>query len=225
MNIVSLIRSKDEQMLFGQIESSGTKGKNISQSKIFFRVCCAGGLQGRVAVEGSGVPANGRRRGGAGALPRHYVRAGRKGVSLRGLSQPGAVCARPLRCPLPAACHAAKRESTGPPARPPGRPPETNGLCPPACRPAHQQLCASGEAAKPDPDVAIIGQRLANVKHKILVLSGKGGVGKSTFSAQVCAGRHVQPRAHARIFQSVVLRNVHSGTCSWPWRLREWTSK
>ena len=89
-------------MLFGQIESSGTKGKNISQSKIFFRVCCAGGLQGRVAVEGSGVPANGRRRGGAGALPRHYVRAGRKGVSLRGLSQPGAVCARPLRCPLPA---------------------------------------------------------------------------------------------------------------------------
>jgi hypothetical protein len=98
-------------------------------------------------------------------------------------------------------------------------------LCPPACRPAHQQLCASGEAAKPDPDVAIIGQRLANVKHKILVLSGKGGVGKSTFSAQVCAGRHVQPRAHARIFQSVFLRNVHSGTCSWPWRLREWTSK
>jgi Mrp family chromosome partitioning ATPase len=26
---------------------------------------------------------------------------------------------------------------------------------------------------------------MANVKHKILVLSGKGGVGKSTFSAQL----------------------------------------
>ena len=52
----------------------------------------------------------------------------------------------------------------------------------------NQQLCASGEAAKPDPAVAVIAQRLANVKHKILVLSGKGGVGKSTFSAQMALG-------------------------------------
>jgi len=32
--------------------------------------------------------------------------------------------------------------------------------------------------------VAIV-ERLATVKHKLLVLSGKGGVGKSTFSAQL----------------------------------------
>ncbi len=30
-----------------------------------------------------------------------------------------------------------------------------------------------------------IEQRMRNIKHKILVLSGKGGVGKSTFSAQL----------------------------------------
>ena len=30
-----------------------------------------------------------------------------------------------------------------------------------------------------------IAERMATVKHKILVLSGKGGVGKSTFSAQL----------------------------------------
>jgi Mrp family chromosome partitioning ATPase len=28
-------------------------------------------------------------------------------------------------------------------------------------------------------------ERLNNIKHKLLVLSGKGGVGKSTFSAQL----------------------------------------
>ena len=37
----------------------------------------------------------------------------------------------------------------------------------------------------PDPDVAVIAERLAGVKHKILVLSGKGGVGKSTVTANL----------------------------------------
>lgn len=35
------------------------------------------------------------------------------------------------------------------------------------------------------PDLVTIMERMATVKHKILVLSGKGGVGKSTFSAQL----------------------------------------
>ena len=39
-----------------------------------------------------------------------------------------------------------------------------------------------------DPDVIAIGQRLKDVKRKILVLSGKGGVGKSTFAAQLAYG-------------------------------------
>lgn len=45
----------------------------------------------------------------------------------------------------------------------------------------NQQICAAAPKG-PDPDIPIIAARLAGVRHKILVLSGKGGVGKSTFS-------------------------------------------
>ena len=38
------------------------------------------------------------------------------------------------------------------------------------------------------PDVAAIGARLSSVRHIILVLSGKGGVGKSTFASQLAWG-------------------------------------
>ncbi|KAL6288202.1 hypothetical protein ACE6H2_012592 [Prunus campanulata] len=48
----------------------------------------------------------------------------------------------------------------------------------------NQQICATAPKG-PDPDVVAIAERMATVKHKILVLSGKGGVGKSTFSAQL----------------------------------------
>ncbi|XP_039755784.1 cytosolic Fe-S cluster assembly factor NUBP1 homolog [Pararge aegeria] len=47
----------------------------------------------------------------------------------------------------------------------------------------NQNICASGVPAGPDPAVELIKNRLANVKHKILVLSGKGGVGKSTVTS------------------------------------------
>ncbi|XP_029946313.1 cytosolic Fe-S cluster assembly factor nubp1 isoform X2 [Salarias fasciatus] len=49
----------------------------------------------------------------------------------------------------------------------------------------NQKLCASGAASAPDPAIAEIGAKLSTVQHKILVLSGKGGVGKSTFSAHL----------------------------------------
>jgi len=49
----------------------------------------------------------------------------------------------------------------------------------------NQKKCASGEAKQADPAVAEVAEKLAKVKHIILVLSGKGGVGKSTFSAQL----------------------------------------
>lgn len=40
----------------------------------------------------------------------------------------------------------------------------------------NQAVCASAPKG-PDPDIAVISQRLAGVKHRVLVLSGKGGVG------------------------------------------------
>ena len=43
----------------------------------------------------------------------------------------------------------------------------------------------TGAAKAVDPDLEKIRERLKGVKHKLLVLSGKGGVGKSTMSAQV----------------------------------------
>ncbi|KAL8158541.1 hypothetical protein V2J09_000078 [Rumex salicifolius] len=48
----------------------------------------------------------------------------------------------------------------------------------------NQEICATAPKG-PDPDLVEIAERMATVKHKILVLSGKGGVGKSTFSAQL----------------------------------------
>eukprot|EP01035_Chromulina_nebulosa_P063188 gene63188-86436_t len=50
----------------------------------------------------------------------------------------------------------------------------------------NQSACASGATKSSiSADDALINDRLAGVKHKILILSGKGGVGKSTFSAQL----------------------------------------
>ncbi|CAH2091516.1 unnamed protein product [Euphydryas editha] len=47
----------------------------------------------------------------------------------------------------------------------------------------NQNICASGVPAGPDPAIEIIKNRLSNVKHKIIILSGKGGVGKSTVTS------------------------------------------
>ncbi|KAK7466482.1 cytosolic Fe-S cluster assembly factor nbp35 [Stygiomarasmius scandens] len=50
---------------------------------------------------------------------------------------------------------------------------------------ANQEICASNKPKGPDPSLPLIKQRMESVKRKILVLSGKGGVGKSTFTAQL----------------------------------------
>ncbi|KAI7820596.1 cytosolic Fe-S cluster assembly factor nubp1-A [Kickxella alabastrina] len=48
----------------------------------------------------------------------------------------------------------------------------------------NQEICST-QASGPDPDLSIISERLRNIRHKILILSGKGGVGKSTFTTQL----------------------------------------
>ena len=47
----------------------------------------------------------------------------------------------------------------------------------------NQEICAASKPVGPDPDLAEIAANLSSVKHTLLVLSGKGGVGKSTVTA------------------------------------------
>src|SRR5688500_8521370 len=47
----------------------------------------------------------------------------------------------------------------------------------------NQTICSSGKVnTGPDPDLGEIQRRLSRVKHVVLILSGKGGVGKSTLA-------------------------------------------
>lgn len=54
-----------------------------------------------------------------------------------------------------------------------------------ACQGCPNQAVCATTPKGPDPDLVAIAQRLSTVKNIILVLSGKGGVGKSTFSTQL----------------------------------------
>lgn len=58
---------------------------------------------------------------------------------------------------------------------------------------ANQTACASAPKG-PDPDIPIISKRLRNVRRTVLVMSGKGGVGKSTFTAQLAWTLSESPR-------------------------------
>ncbi|CAL5031352.1 unnamed protein product [Urochloa decumbens] len=66
----------------------------------------------------------------------------------------------------------------------PGTQSENAGKEEPCAGCPNQQVCATAPKG-PDPDLPAISDRMSNVKHKILVMSGKGGVGKSTFSTQL----------------------------------------
>ncbi|KAI9136965.1 P-loop containing nucleoside triphosphate hydrolase protein [Paraphysoderma sedebokerense] len=48
----------------------------------------------------------------------------------------------------------------------------------------NQNICATTPKG-PDPAIPLINERMENIRHKILILSGKGGVGKSTFTSQL----------------------------------------
>lgn len=65
----------------------------------------------------------------------------------------------------------------------------------------NQAACASAPKG-PDPDLEDIAERLRPVKHIILVLSGKGGVGKSTVASQLAFALAEQGRDVRSLFQS-----------------------
>jgi len=58
----------------------------------------------------------------------------------------------------------------------------------------NQKICTAGLPKQPDPGIEQVKWRLASVKHKIIVLSGKGGVGKSTFSSTLSYGLALDER-------------------------------
>lgn len=59
----------------------------------------------------------------------------------------------------------------------------------------NQAACASGaNKAIVDPALETVKARMALIKHKVLILSGKGGVGKSTVSAQLAFSLAAQVR-------------------------------
>ncbi|TID21207.1 hypothetical protein CANINC_003487 [Pichia inconspicua] len=55
-----------------------------------------------------------------------------------------------------------------------------------ACQTCDNKDICTSLPKGPDPDIPLISKRLEAIKHKILVLSGKGGVGKSTFTSMLC---------------------------------------
>jgi Mrp family chromosome partitioning ATPase len=77
-------------------------------------------------------------------------------------SKPQLLAPEPEHCPGPESQQAGKADSCA--------------GCP------NQAICASAPKG-PDPDIPLISARLSGIKHKILILSGKGGVGKSTFTS------------------------------------------
>ncbi len=56
----------------------------------------------------------------------------------------------------------------------------------------NKEICSSSKPKGPDPDVEVIAKRLAGVRHKILVLSGKGGVGERTLCRNFVIDRNYQ---------------------------------
>lgn len=65
----------------------------------------------------------------------------------------------------------------------------------------NQAICATAPKG-PDPDLPLITGRLSSIRHKILVLSGKGGVGKSTFTTMLAHAFATNPESMVGIMDT-----------------------
>jgi|EP00161_Ancyromonas_sigmoides_P019698 Mrp family chromosome partitioning ATPase len=65
----------------------------------------------------------------------------------------------------------------------------------------NKAICATAPKG-PDPDMTVITDRMTRVRHKVVVLSGKGGVGKSTFASTLayCLADGVKKGGSACVF-------------------------
>lgn len=91
----------------------------------------------------------------------------------------------------------------------------------------NQQTCAAATPGAPDPALPLIRERVRPVRHKILVLSGKGGVGKSTFAAQLAWAFAADEHAQIGILDvdicgpsiptilGIASEQVHSSSAGW----------
>ncbi|KAL4401288.1 cytosolic Fe-S cluster assembly factor Nbp35 [Malassezia pachydermatis] len=91
---------------------------------------------------------------------------------------------------------------------------------------ANQEYCATAPKG-PDPDLPLIRERMKCIGSKILVLSGKGGVGKSTFTSQLAWACASNPHTQTAVLDIDVcgpsiptilgLRNqyIHSSSAGW----------
>lgn len=65
----------------------------------------------------------------------------------------------------------------------------------------NQAICATAPKG-PDPDIPLITGRLSSIRHKILVLSGKGGVGKSTLTTMLAHAFATNPESMVGIMDT-----------------------
>src|SRR5262245_4042996 len=90
------------------------------------------------------------------------------------------------------------------PSQCPGVGSEKAGVSAPCHGCPNQLICAAGAGKSvPDPAIEEIRQRMLSVKHKILVLSGKGGVGKSTLAALLA-----RALSHSRKYEQIGLLDI-----------------
>nr|CAB3264475.1 cytosolic Fe-S cluster assembly factor NUBP1 homolog [Phallusia mammillata] len=113
------------------------------------------------------------------------------------------------------------------PAHCPGTESEDAGKASACAGCPNQNICASAQPKLPDPDLPKIKESLLGVQHKILVLSGKGGVGKSTVTAHLAYALSQDTDAHVGVLDvdicgpsiprimGVANEQVHSSGSGW----------
>lgn len=81
----------------------------------------------------------------------------------------------------------------------PGTLNENSGRALPCQGCPNQQACLTAPKG-PDPDISIIREKLEGIRFRILILSGKGGVGKSTFSVNLAYALAADPDVAVSIY-------------------------